>query len=117
MEMSIVISVIVLLVIVTFMGVNTWRNSANNASCLLNLATIQKAARTYQDLYNLNAGEALSHTSFIGPGNLLEAEPVCPSDPSVPYNYLSTVPPTGTAYATCPFTPPHAPSPTQLAAW
>jgi type II secretory pathway pseudopilin PulG len=48
-ELSVVIAVILLLVSVLFIGVNAWKNSANRAACLVNLATLQKAVRGYQN--------------------------------------------------------------------
>jgi type II secretory pathway pseudopilin PulG len=48
-ELSVVIAVILLLVSVLFIGVTAWKNSANRAACLVNLATLQKAVRGYQN--------------------------------------------------------------------
>jgi type II secretory pathway pseudopilin PulG len=116
LELSVVIAVILLLVGVTFVGINAWRQSANNAACILNLSSIQKAMRSYQNLNNLNVGDALASTSIIGAGLLMEVAPKCPQTKTA-YTYGTTVPATGTAYATCPATPAHAPTATQVAAW
>jgi type II secretory pathway pseudopilin PulG len=48
-ELSVVIAVILLLVSVLFIGVKAWKDSANRAACLVNLATLQKAVRGYQN--------------------------------------------------------------------
>jgi type II secretory pathway pseudopilin PulG len=48
-EMSVVIAVILLLVGVLFIGVQGWKNAANRAACLVNLATMQKSVRSYQN--------------------------------------------------------------------
>jgi type II secretory pathway pseudopilin PulG len=117
LELSVVIAVILLLVSVTFVGINAWRNSANKAACILNLSSIQKAVRSYQNMSNLNVGDGLTSDKIIGTGLLLEVAPVCPSAPTAAYTYLTAVPATGTAYATCPYSTPHAPSPAQSAAW
>src|ERR1700730_7382068 len=108
LELSVVIAVILLLVSVTFVGINAWRNSANSAACILNLSSIQKAVRSYQNLNNLNVVDTLATRSCVGTGKLLEVMPVCPSAPTLAYTPLGTVPATGTAYATCPYTTPHA---------
>jgi len=116
LELSVVIAVILLLVGVTFVGINAWRNSANNAACVLNLSSIQKAVRGYQNMHNLNVGDALASTDFTGTGNLLEVGPNCPQSKGA-YTYGTAVPATGVAYATCPASPAHTPSASQLAAW
>jgi type II secretory pathway pseudopilin PulG len=116
LELSVVIAVILLLVGVTFVGINAWRNSANNAACILNLSSVQKAVRSYQNLNNLNVGDALTSDKIIGAGLLLEVGPNCPQTKSA-YTYAATVPATGVAYATCPAKPAHAPTATQIAAW
>jgi type II secretory pathway pseudopilin PulG len=48
-ELSVVIAVILLLVSVLFIGVTAWKNSANRAACLVNLSSLQKAVRGYQN--------------------------------------------------------------------
>jgi type II secretory pathway pseudopilin PulG len=116
LELSVVIAVILLLVGVTFVGINAWRNSSNSAACVLNLSSIQKAVRSYQNINNLNVGDALTSDKIIGAGLLLEVGPQCPQT-KTDYTYGKTVPATGAAYGTCPANPPHAPSATQLAAW
>ena len=116
LELSVVIAVILLLVGVTFVGINAWRQSANNAACILNLSSIQKAMRSYQNLNNLNVGEGLTSDKIIGPGLLLEVAPNCPQTKTA-YTYGNTVPATGVAYGKCPATTPHAPTAAQIAAW
>jgi type II secretory pathway pseudopilin PulG len=116
LELSVVIAVILLLVGVTFVGINAWREAANNSACVLNLSNIQKAARGYQNMNNLQVGDPLASTSITGTGNLLEVAPQCPTARKA-YTYGTTVPATGTAYATCPNTTPHAPAAAQLASW
>jgi type II secretory pathway pseudopilin PulG len=117
LELSVVIAVILLLVSVTFVGINAWRQSANSAACILNLSSIQKAVRSYQNLNNLNVGDALTSDKIVGAGLLLEVAPKCPSAPTKAYAFAATVPATGTVYATCPYASPHAPSAAQSAAW
>jgi type II secretory pathway pseudopilin PulG len=50
-ELSVVIAVILLLVSVLFIGVSAWRNGANRAACLVNISSVQKAVRGYQNLH------------------------------------------------------------------
>jgi type II secretory pathway pseudopilin PulG len=117
LELSVVIAVILLLVGVTFIGINAWREGANNSACVLNLSSIQKSVRGYQNMNNLNAGDLLDSGKVVGAGTLLEVKPVCPTT-KTDYNYGAAVPTTGTAYATCPKpTSPHTPSAASLASW
>jgi prepilin-type N-terminal cleavage/methylation domain-containing protein len=46
-ELSVVIAVLLLLVGVLFIGITAWKNGANTAACIINLSSIQKAARGY----------------------------------------------------------------------
>ena len=43
-ELSVVIAVLLLLVGVLFIGVTAWKTGANAAACIVNLASVQKAA-------------------------------------------------------------------------
>src|SRR6202022_2778485 len=79
LELSVVIAVILLLVGVTFIGINAWREGANKSACILNLSTIQKAARGYQNMNGLNATDPLPKASLIGANNLVPVMPQCPS--------------------------------------
>ena len=58
-ELSVVIAVLLLLVGVLFIGIPAWKNVANRASCVINLSSIQKAVRGYQNMNGLAVGAAL----------------------------------------------------------
>jgi type II secretory pathway pseudopilin PulG len=98
-ELSVVIAVILLLVGVLFIGVTAWRNGANNAACLVNMASIQKAVRGYQNLHLLNVGDAVTTANLTGDG-YFGAMPTCPIGNKA-YTVTGTVPALGTPYATC----------------
>ena len=116
-ELSVVIAVILLLVGVLFIGVQAWRDGANRAACLVNLSSIQKAVRGYSNMNNLNVGDTLASTALTTVTNgaaMFTTLPQCPVGPTAS-NYGGTVPPTGTAYATCATTTnggPHVPTTT-----
>src|SRR5260370_26038645 len=57
-ELSVVIAVLLLLAGVLFIGVQAGQNAANRAACIVNMSTIQKAARGFQNFNNLNVGDA-----------------------------------------------------------
>jgi type II secretory pathway pseudopilin PulG len=118
-ELSVVIAVILLLVGVLFIGVQAWRDGANKAACLVNLSTIQKAARGYANLNNLNIGDALTLADLItvpaGGSAMLGSLPTCPVGAAI-YGLGvdgATVPKTGDAFAICTAVgsgAPHAPA-------
>jgi prepilin-type N-terminal cleavage/methylation domain-containing protein len=100
-ELSVVIAVILLLVGVLFIGIGAWKDGANKAACLVNLASIQKAARGYQNMNQLADGATLSQSDLVkadGTG-FFQAAPVCPAAGT--YTWGTTVPAIGTAYVTC----------------
>src|SRR5262249_46770925 len=76
-ELSVVIAVILLLVGVLFIGVQAWRQGANRAACLVNMASIQKAVRGYQNINLLNVGDAATAANLTGAG-YFGAMPTCP---------------------------------------
>jgi prepilin-type N-terminal cleavage/methylation domain-containing protein len=121
-ELSVVIAVILLLVGVLFIGVQAWRDGANRAACLVNLSTIQKAVRGYENMNNLNTGEPLVSTALTtapatGGSAMLNQLPTCPIGNKA-YNYGTTVPVEGTAYAQCAATTNGGPhTPTSTANW
>jgi len=58
-ELSVVIAVLLLLVGVLFIGMTAWKNGANKAACIINLSSIQKAVRGYQNMNRLASGATL----------------------------------------------------------
>ena len=105
-ELSVVIAVILLLVGVLFIGVQAWRDGANKAACLVNISSIQKAVRGYQNMNNLNFKDPLGADLLTtapaagGAAFFSPALPTCPVN-QVDYKPLNKVPDVGIAYATC----------------
>jgi type II secretory pathway pseudopilin PulG len=106
-ELSVVIAVLLLLVGVLFIGVQAWQNAANNAACLVNQSTIQKAARGYANFNGKNVGDALAFTDLTtapaGGAAMLGVIPACPigQTPYVNGPDGATVPAIGHEYAVC----------------
>jgi len=98
-ELSVVIAVILLLVGVLFIGVQAWREGANKSACLVNMSSIQKAVRGWQNVNLKNPGDPCLDTDLTGAG-FLGAMPTCPVG-NAAYTLTGTVPDTGTQYATC----------------
>jgi type II secretory pathway pseudopilin PulG len=67
-ELSVVIAVLLLLVGVLFIGITAWKNGANTAACVINLSSIQKAARGYANMNQLNTGAWLPITTLTTAG-------------------------------------------------
>ena len=67
-ELSVVIAVLLLLVGVLFIGISAWRNGANTAACIINLSSIQKAARGYANMNQLNTGSPLTTATLTTAG-------------------------------------------------
>jgi prepilin-type N-terminal cleavage/methylation domain-containing protein len=107
-ELSVVIAVILLLVGVLFIGVQAWRNSANKAACLVNISSIQKAARGYQNAHGLNTSDALPHANLVT-DQYFSVLPTCPVAANT-YNYTDAVPDNGFAFVACSDATNHAPA-------
>lgn len=112
-ELSVVIAVLLLLVGVLFIGMAAWKSGTNAAACIVNLSSIQKAVRGYQNLSGLAQGSALTMAALTSAG-FWSSTPICPGGGT--YTPLGTVPSPGIAYMTCSITG-HAPSTTTVANW
>jgi prepilin-type N-terminal cleavage/methylation domain-containing protein len=112
-ELSVVIAVLLLLVGVLFIGITAWKNGANTAACIINLTSIQKAARGYANMNQLATGSGLT-TSTLTAAGFWGTVPTCPANGA--YTPMTTVPSQGTAYMRCSISG-HAPSATSLANW
>ena len=112
-ELSVVIAVLLLLVGVLFIGITAWKNGANTAACIINLSSIQKAARGYANMNGLAAAATLPVSTLTSAG-FWSTVPICPAGGT--YTPMTTVPAQGTAYMTCSLSG-HGPSTTSLANW
>lgn len=98
-EITLVIAVLLGLISVLFIGVSAYKEGSNRSKCILNISNVQKAVRSYQNLYEKNEGDALAMSTIAGTGKLLETVPTCPS--SGTYDPLGQIPQVGTAYLSC----------------
>jgi prepilin-type N-terminal cleavage/methylation domain-containing protein len=112
-ELSVVIAVLLLLVGVLFIGISAWKSGANTAACVINLSSIQKAARGYANMNGLAIAASLPVGTLTSAGFWV-ATPSCPTNTA--YTIAGVVPSVGVAYATCPVTT-HTPTPAALANW
>ncbi|WP_009958493.1 type II secretion system protein [Verrucomicrobium spinosum] len=114
-EVSLVIALLLGLIAVVFLGLGAYRKGADQAKCRMQLATIQKAVRSYANYNNLAVGDAVPAAA---PGSYMDALPPCPSDGSTPA-VTGLVPAIGSAFATCAVTgpPSHALVASTIADW
>ena len=118
-ELSVVIAVILLLVSVLFIGVKAWKDSANRAACLVNLASLQKSVRGYQNSHADDPAITGVTMGQLVTDGYFGTAPVCPSNAA---NYAptgATFPAAGAAAFTCPNATAlnHAPTAANLANW
>src|ERR1700737_2402077 len=97
-ELAVVIAVLLLLVGVLFIGITAWKSGANQAACVVNLSSIQKAVRGYQNMNQLATGAALT-VATMKTAVYCTTPPACPAAGT--YTTAATVPAQGTAYMTC----------------
>ena len=55
-ELTIAISVLLVLISIVFVGSRAWKRGSDRAVCVLTLRNVQVAARSYQNLYGYNYG-------------------------------------------------------------
>jgi prepilin-type N-terminal cleavage/methylation domain-containing protein len=98
-ELSVVIAVILLLVGVLFIGIQAWKDGANKAACLVNISSVQKAVRGYENLNSKNPGDGLDWTNIAGAGLYFETQPICPAGGG--YTLAGAIPVEGLAALKC----------------
>jgi type II secretory pathway pseudopilin PulG len=98
-ELTLVVAVLLILIAVLFVGVASYSEGSNRAKCILNISELQKAARAYQNVYELVLEDPLPSTSLIGTNRFIETSPICQSGGT--YSFTGSVPPIGTAYMSC----------------
>ena len=99
-EVTLVIAVLLGLISILFIGVNAYKRGTDRAKCVLNVSTVQKAVRSYQNLYELDEGDGLTQTTLVGSGKMFEVAPACPTTGNG-YTWGAAVPVTGVQYCQC----------------
>lgn len=101
-EITLVIAVLLGLISVLFIGVSAYKEGSNRSKCILQISNVQKATRSFQNLYEKNIGDALDTAvdgDIFGSGKLLEAIPTCPSGGT--YTFSATIPAVDTPVTVC----------------
>ncbi len=99
-ELTLVIAVLLGLITILFVGVSAYKDGTNRTMCILNMSNVQKAVRSYQNIYQKSTGDSLPLDVVAGPGKLIETYPVCPSGGSYASS-STTVPDVGVRYLKC----------------
>ncbi|MEQ1839970.1 MAG: type II secretion system protein [Verrucomicrobiales bacterium] len=101
-EVTLVIATILGLVGVTFLGATSYKKGANRALCILQVANVQKAMRSYCNLHELQSGqpiEDLKHRLIVKSEFFAKA-PFCPSGGTYVF-HKDEVPHIGTLFMRC----------------
>jgi prepilin-type N-terminal cleavage/methylation domain-containing protein len=56
MELTVCISVLLIIIMIVFIGANAWKRGSDRAGCVLTLRNVQMAARSYQNIYGYTYG-------------------------------------------------------------
>jgi hypothetical protein len=76
-----------------------WKSGSDRVACILNTRNFQQAARSFHGINGLDFGDRLEKADLVGPGNFIEAEPVCPAGGT--YTWSPVHPPVGTLVIRC----------------
>jgi len=99
-EVTLVIAVLLGLLSALFVGALAYKNGSDRAECLVISSSVQKAVRSYQNLYELSPGDPLTHLgTLVGAEGMFAVEPECPKYGV--YVWETTVPGIGVPYIDC----------------
>lgn len=106
LEMTVVILVLITLISVLFFATRSWKRGSDRVICLINIQAVQKAVRSYSNLYGYAPGGTAPNlqNQIIGLGKFIEATPNCPAAGSYTYGPTygpDTIPPIGELYMEC----------------
>lgn len=99
-EITLVIAVLLGLISVLFIGVSAYKEGSDRAKCILNISNVQKAVRSYQNLYEKKVTDTLALETIAGTGKMLETVPDYPSTGGT-YSNTGDIPAVGTPYLSC----------------
>jgi type II secretory pathway pseudopilin PulG len=98
-EITVVITVMMALIGILFLGATAWKSGSDRSNCLVNIRNVQLAARSYQNMYAINPGATFTNSMIIGPNSFVPQTPSCPASGS--YAFATAFPATGTLFMTC----------------
>jgi type II secretory pathway pseudopilin PulG len=122
LELTVVISLILLLLGILAFGARAWKRGSDRAMCVIHIQTVQKAVRAYSNLYGYSAGQSAPglQSQVIGLGRFVEVMPTCPSSGTYTFGQtfgIDTIPPVGTLYMECSLASTEKHEPDSFADW
>lgn len=106
LELTVVILVLMTLITILFFGAQAWKRGSDRALCIMQIQNVQKAVRSYSNLYGYSPGATVSglKNQIIGLGRFVETTPTCPGNGTYSFGQTSgadTIPPIGELYLQC----------------
>ncbi len=101
-EITLVVGVLLGLIGVAWVGVGTYKEGANRAICIHQMANVQTAMRSYCNLNQLIPGQPIMDLKkqLIHESKFFASAPFCPSGGIYSF-HDDEVPPIGTIYMSC----------------
>lgn len=101
-EVTLVIAVTLGLVAATFLGVANYKEGANRAICIHQVANVQKAVRSYCHFHELESGQPIDDLKkrLIEDSKFFANAPFCPSGGTYEF-HAGEVPHVGTLFMRC----------------
>lgn len=98
-ELAVVITVLLSLVWVLFIGMTAWKSGSDRSNCLVNIRNVQMAGRSYQNMYAIKEGHTFSSSLIIGTDSFVQHMPECPAGGT--YTFANSFPAVGTLFMSC----------------
>jgi hypothetical protein len=108
-EVTLVVTVLLGLISIAFAGMSAYKEGANRAICIHQVANVQKAMRSYCHFQELESGQAIPDLKkrLIVDSKFFARAPFCPSGGTYVF-HEGAVPHVGTLFMRCSI-PDHAP--------
>lgn len=119
-ELTVIMSVLIALIAVLFVGVKAYKSGSDRAACVMNIHSMQNAVRSFSNLKGLNPGQDVPDTDLnselVGPDRFVEEKPSCPGGGA--YAYLGNrIPAHGELYLSCSLAGEERHQPTRINSW
>lgn len=101
-EVTLVVTVLLGLIGVAFAGLSAYKEGANRAICIHQVANVQKAMRSYCHFQELESGQAIPDLKkrLIEESKFFAEAPICPSGGTYVF-HAGEVPHVGTLFMRC----------------
>ena len=116
LEITLVLGLILALITALLFGISAFTDGSDRARCIMNLVNVQKAMRSFMNLYEYKPGNTYTSTgigglagtlsaNIFGTGKFIDTPPTCPTDAGTSaYQYPTPdlFPAIGTMWIVCP---------------